>query len=65
MRAFKRLRASRSSTMSGPGLVPFEAVAAYADRYGISDRAAFQRFDTLIHALDASEIADQRNQQGA
>lgn len=62
MDAFYRLSASRQVGMS-VGPIPFEAVDAYADRYGIRDGDDFETFHTLLRAADNAYLEAMRDRR--
>jgi hypothetical protein len=49
--AFSALSSDRSAGM-GEGAIPFTAIDRFAQRYGIDDLDEFDRFRSLISALD-------------
>ena len=56
-RAFWELSSDRSVGF-GVGPIPFTAIARYADRYGVGERDAFERFLELIRGMDAAYLKD-------
>lgn len=55
MDAFYRLSASRQVGMS-VGAIPFEAVDAYAARYGFDNPEDFDELYTLLRAVDSAYL---------
>lgn len=53
--AFWRLSTDRPVGFS-VGRIPFSAITAYADRYGIAGIDAFDRFEQLIRAMDRAFV---------
>lgn len=51
--AFWRLSPDRAVGM-GLGAIPFTAINAYAERYGVDDVDDFERFCELISRIDAA-----------
>ncbi len=51
-RAFLALRGDRQIGFGGVGAIPFLAIDRYAQRYGITGADQFDRFLTLIMAMD-------------
>jgi len=54
-RAFHDLSGDRQSGMS-VGRIPFLAIDRYATRFGVDDRDEFERFMSLIRAMDVAFI---------
>jgi hypothetical protein len=54
--AFREVGADRSVGM-GTGRIPFISIDRYADRYGIADIDAFERFRAIIRAMDTEFLA--------
>lgn len=50
--AFWALCTERHPAFAGVGRIPFSAIAAYADRYGVRGLDALERFRHLIMAMD-------------
>lgn len=62
--AFFVLGSDRPIGFAGPGRIPFTAICAYADRYGIRDVDAFERFRHLVMAMDRTYIAHALERSG-
>jgi hypothetical protein len=54
--AYVSLERDRSFSMGGPGPIPFSAIDRYAERYGISNIAEFDRLRRLIMAMDSEYL---------
>jgi hypothetical protein len=52
-RAFDDLRGDRQIGMGGLGAIMWTSIAIYADRVGVAGQDAFERFVTVLKAMDA------------
>lgn len=51
--------------MGAVGAIPFEAVDAYADRYGIKPGDDFDEFYTLVRAADLAWLEEVNRDRGS
>lgn len=57
--AFRELSSDRPlGALGGCGPIPWTAIERYADRYGIDDLDAFERFGRMIRAQDRVYLTD-------
>lgn len=59
-RAYQRLNTSRRYEQGKPLFIPYEVVDMYCKRFGPYDIDGFERFLTLIEAMDAEYLRSVR-----
>jgi hypothetical protein len=59
--AFADLSSERPVGFSGAGAIPLSSLWAYAERFGIVERDEFDRFKTIIWAMDGEYNPQEKN----